>query len=194
MKIVRRPYKDVMDQDRFAFHGRIWIQMVQSTDDPKLLKDVANIIRNFIFDAGMRATGYASVEALKVAARYRCKEHFHSRLGVGQHIVNRIKQGYYKDTPEALRRMYLEVFSACRVHSTTAEENRRLSVIQNDPATRDLSWRQQYRLAGVKLVYTHSHYIIDGVRYMGFSEAELAEMLDVSVYKFRKYYAKNSVK
>lgn len=188
MKTFRKPYKDIMDPERFAMHARLWIHAIQSTDDEAFHKDIANVIRNFIFDVGQRSTYYVSHEALEIKPQARCKEHFHSRLAVGQQIVDKIRQGKYRDDKKSIRRIYLTIFSACRVHNCTSEENRRLAVIQNDPATKHLHWRKQYRLAGVRLYYTGSVFVWENTRYLGFSEHDLAAMLGTSIYKFRKYY------
>lgn len=188
MKTFRKPYKDVMEPERFERHARMWISAVNSTDDLSFHKDVANYIRNFIHDVGQRTTGLVSEEAMKLKASQRCKEHFHSRLAVGLAIVDKIRRGIYKDDPRSIRRIYLTIFSACRVHNTTSEENRRLAVIQNDPATKDLNWRRQYKLAGVRLVDTNSVYVIDQTKYIGWPVADMCSMLGVSAYKFNKYY------
>lgn len=176
-----------MSPERFELHARLWIQAVLSTDDPSFHKDIANYIRNFIHDNGQRSTGFVSKEALELKPARRCKEHFHSRLAVGMNIVRKIRVGKYR--LDNIRRMYLEVFSACRVHNTTSEENRRLCVIQNDPATAHLSWRRQYKLAGVYLVYTGSVYIIDNTKYVGWNEDDMASMLGISHYRFKRYVA-----
>ena len=190
MKTFRKPYKDVMSLERFEKHARLWMAAIHShPDDEEFHRDIANVIRNFIFDVGLRSTGYVSREAISLKPSARCKEHFHSRLAVGQSIVRKIKSGRYRFNQDSVRRMYLEVFSACRVHSCTREENQRLAVIQNDPATKHLPWRKQYKLAGVYLVYTGSVYVWEGCRYVGWTEHDMASMLGVSIYKFRRYIA-----
>lgn len=179
-----------MDPDRFAKHARLWIHAINHHDDGLFHRDIANVIRNFIFDVGQRSTGYVSEEASQLRASQRCKEHFHSRLNVGLHIVDKIREGKWGDTEYGINRIYQTIFSACRVHNTTSEENRKLISIQNGPETKDLGWRAQYRLAGIKLYYTGSVFEYEGCRYIGYSEGELAEHFGVTVYKFRKHYKK----
>lgn len=191
MKVSRKPYKEPIEYKHFVWWANWFIARVTSTNDKTQLKMLADEVRNLIHDSGQRSTGYVSKEALKLKSHERCKEHFHSRLGVGKSLVRKIKSGKYHSYN--LKRMYLEFFSACRVHSVTREENRRLIEIQNNPHTCNLPWRTQYKLAGISLVYTGPIYKIDGTKYIGWTETDLASMLGISHYKFKKLYSKEAL-
>ena len=111
----------------------------------------ARAIGTMIFDIPTTRSGLVSV-ALIDEYGYRpsinecTKEHFHSRNESGYHIIEMVSNGATEDmVAEFLK-------EATMVHLTTAHENHVLSQIQNHPSTKDLSWQEQYDLAGIELV------------------------------------------
>ena len=114
-------------------------------------KTLARCIGTMIFDIPMTRSGLVS-ESLTDKYGYRpsiskcCLEHFHSRQQSGYKIIDMMRgECSFEEIVSFLK-------TATMAHLTTSEENIRLSKIQNHPATKDLSWQDQYKLAGIKLV------------------------------------------
>jgi|LakMenEpi03Aug12_release.lakeMendotaPanAssembly.Ray.scaffolds.fasta_scaffold603143_2 hypothetical protein len=187
MRIVRKPYAELrIPYSRFKRFMRMIIREIRECDptDSEYIKDLANTLRQYIYECGYRPTGYTSHAAL--TSKNTTLEHFHSRLGYAKRIIKLINSQRFIDSEESYRRLYNMVKSASRVHCTTPEENRRLSRIQNDPRYSHLSWRVQYRLAGIVLIYTANIFHIDNVEYRGYTKTDMLSILDVSIYTFDK--------
>lgn len=112
---------------------------------------VARAIGTVLYDVPTTMSGMVSSSLLdeygfRPTINHCCKEHYHSRQNSGYHIFNMVMQGANVVDVEEF------VAKASKVHLTTSEENTRLSAIQNHPSTRDIGWKAQYKLAGIKLV------------------------------------------
>lgn len=77
------------------------------------------------------------------------KEHFHSRQQAGLYIVEEFTKKGYKYIESKLD-SDLDKFR--HVHYVTQRENIELSGIQNSHLTRNLTWQEQYSLAGIELI------------------------------------------
>lgn len=112
---------------------------------------LARAIGTVIFDIPVTRSGLIS-QALIDEYGYRpsvskcTNEHYHSRQESGVHLIGMCRKG--TDINEI--RDFLK--EASMVHLTTKEENLTLSQIQNHPLTKDLTWQEQYSLAGIELV------------------------------------------
>ena len=112
---------------------------------------VARAIGTVLFDVPTTRSGMVSSALLdeygyRPAVKDCCEEHFHSRQNSGYRIIQMIRDGAnVLDIEEFIN-------EATMVHLTTSSENTRLSAIQNHESTRDIGWKAQYKLAGIKLV------------------------------------------
>ena len=112
----------------------------------------ARAIGTMIYDIPTKRSGLVSA-ALLDEYGYRpsvskcTEEHFYSRNESGYTIIDMVENdnATIGDVGEYL-------VDATTVHLTTKEENTRLSTIQNHPTTKDLSWEEQYAMAGIELV------------------------------------------
>ena len=114
-------------------------------------KILARAIGTMIFDipttrSGMVSVGLINEYGYRPSISKCTLEHFHSRNESGYHIIKMVSDGCTLDDVIT----FLE--EATTVHLTTAHENHVLSQIQNHPTTKNLSWQQQYELAGIELV------------------------------------------
>ena len=120
---------------------------VDSVDD----KILARCIGTMLYDVPMTRSGLVSV-ALLDEYGYRpsisqcCSEHFHSRQQSGYIIIEMLKNDC------SFEELCEFVDECTTVHLTTSHENHVLSTIQNHPETKDLTWQEQYDLAGIELV------------------------------------------
>jgi hypothetical protein len=131
--------------------AQIAYQIVRNCD--KQVEDaiLARAIGTMIFDIPTTRSGLVSVGLLdKYGYRpsvSKCtEEHFHSRNESGYRIIELVRDG--GDENDVIN--FLE--KATMVHLTTKAENIRLSAIQNHCTTKNLSWQEQYELAGIELV------------------------------------------
>lgn len=114
-------------------------------------KILARAIGTVIFDIPTTKSGMVSVDLLdeygfRPSVSKCTEEHFHSRNESGYHIIDMMRSGAdYNDLCEFL-------LEATTVHLTTKSENIKLSAIQNHPVTKDLTWQEQYEMAGIELV------------------------------------------
>lgn len=187
MQLIRKSYAELrIPYPRFKRFMKMIIREVNdcNSEDSEYIKDLANMLRQYIYECGYRPTGYTSHAAL--SAKNTTLEHFHSRLGYAKRIIRLISSQRFYDNEDCYRRLYAMIKSASRVHCTTPEENRRLSAIQNDPRYSHMSWRKQYRLADINLIYTGNTYHIDGVEYRGHYKTDMMQILNVSAYTFEK--------
>lgn len=112
---------------------------------------LARAIGTVLFDIPVTRSGFVSA-ALIDEYGYRpsvskcTNEHFMSRQESGVALVGMYRKG--TDINEI--RDFLK--QASMVHLTLASENVALSKIQNHPLTKDLTWEEQYSLAGIELV------------------------------------------
>jgi len=93
--------------------------------------------------SGMVSTGLLCEYGYRPPISKCTKEHYHSRNLAALKVMELLKAGEDIDS-------WLD--ECTTVHLTTKAENIRLSRIQNDDDTKDLSWQKQYKLAGIKLV------------------------------------------
>jgi hypothetical protein len=111
----------------------------------------ARAIGTMIFDIPTKRSGLVS-KALLDEYGYRpsvskCTlEHFYSRNESGYTIIEMVENG------ATIGEVGEYLVDATTVHLTTKDENIRLSQIQNHPTTKDLSWEEQYEMAGIELV------------------------------------------
>ena len=112
---------------------------------------LARAIGTVIFDIPTTRSGLVSV-GLLCPHGYRppvsqcTEEHFHSRNESGYALIEIMRDG------GTLTDVVTFLQTATMVHLTTKAENIRLSAIQNHPVTRELSWQEQYDMAGIELV------------------------------------------
>ena len=107
-------------------------------------------------------------------------EHFISRQKHGLNILN-----YHRESPVTEERMLELLKYGSQIHYVTSEENTRLAPIQNNLATRDLEWQQQYKLAGIELIpdpgrpplYFYWKYVIGDTLWPNVAEAAKANDL-----------------
>ena len=137
--------------DKLTQIATLSYNMVRNAPSAVEEKVMARAIGTMIFDIPTTRSGMVSV-ALIDEYGYRpsiskCTlEHFHSRNESGYTIINLVNN--LCELEEVIA--YLR--EATMVHLTTKDENIRLSSIQNHPMTKDLSWSEQYDLAGIELV------------------------------------------
>lgn len=112
---------------------------------------LARAIGTVIFDIPTTRSGMVSSSLLdeygyRPSIAQCTLEHYHSRNESGYHIIGMMRDGKtFKELVAYLR-------EASMVHLTTQQENIELSKIQNHPLTKDLTWQEQYDLAGIELV------------------------------------------
>jgi hypothetical protein len=111
----------------------------------------ARAIGTMIYDIPTKRSGLVSAALLneygyRPAVNKCTEEHFHSRQNTGETIIEMVANGAHIGEVGEL------LVDATTVHLTTAEENTRLSAIQNHPTTKDLPWQEQYAMAGIELV------------------------------------------
>lgn len=145
--------------------------------------DLARAIGVLIYEAPTIKSGWVSktlVDDYGFRSSTFTEEHYHSRQQAGYKIIEAYEKGDL--TMEKLEQMIKE-FS--HVHLVTAEENNRLSPIQNRPETRDLPHPEQYKLAKIELVpdqgtaptYFYDKYTIEGIEYPNIDLASRAVKL-----------------
>ena len=122
-------------------------QTVGLVDDQVL----ARCIGTMLYDVPMTRSGLVS-SALLDQYGYRpalskcCSEHFHSRQQSGYMIIDMLSNDCTIDELTAF------INECTTVHLTTSHENHVLSGIQNHPETKNLTWQEQYAMAGIELV------------------------------------------
>lgn len=108
----------------------------------------ARAIGTMIFDIPYTKSGFVSAACVdeygyRPSYNKLTAEHFYSRNESGYLICHMVAKG----------EPIWDFLDECTtVHYTTADENQKLCKIQNHPATKHLSWQEQYELAGVELV------------------------------------------
>lgn len=108
--------------------------------------DVARAIGTLIYEVNTTKSGFVSkslVDKNGFRVSGGCEEHYNSR-----------QQSAYKimDANPDIDGIVEMLTEFSKVHLVTSEENIKLSPIQNGADTRDLSWQEQYKLAGIELV------------------------------------------
>jgi hypothetical protein len=111
----------------------------------------ARAIGTMIYDIPTKRSGLVSTALLdkygyRPAITKCTQEHFHSRNETGVAIIEMVARN------AAFESILDHLSESVMVHLTTKEENIRLSAIQNHPVTKDLTWQEQYDLAGIELV------------------------------------------
>ena len=137
--------------DKLTQIATLAYQMVRNAPAAVEKKVMARAVGTMIFDIPTTRSGMVSVDLIDEYG-YRpsiskCTlEHFHSRNESGYMIIDLVNDLQEIEVIVGYLR------TATMVHLTTKEENIRLSAIQNHPATKDLSWEEQYGMAGIELV------------------------------------------
>lgn len=195
-EIVYKPRRTRIPYDVFMKHIKYFVfQIRQERDDARFIRLKADEMRQFIHECGQHHTGYISKEALRVIQMKQSGvktservtlEHFNSRLNSAKKIVKFILDWEGNVTPELYEEIYELVLRSCRVHKTTAEENQRLTLIQHDPKYAHASWREQYKAAGIELVYSGTRFHIGNKEYRCFSKRDLMELFNLSTYRLEK--------
>ena len=108
----------------------------------------ARAIGTMLYDVPFTKSGYISASCLtetghRPAYSKMVAEHFHSRNEAGYKLLELVREG---------KEIWNYLDECSTVHYTTKKENMDLCRIQNDPIGKTLTWQQQYRLAGIKLV------------------------------------------
>lgn len=194
-EIVYKPRRTRIPYDVFLKHMKYFCHQVrQEKDDARFIRLKADELRQFIHECGQHHTGYISKEALRVIEMKQAGtktservtlEHFNSRLNSAKKIVKFILESPLEGI-ELYEEVYELVLKSCRVHKTTAEENQRLTAIQHDPRYVNAGWREQYKAAGIELVYSGTRFHIGNKEYRCFSKRDLMELFNLSTYRLEK--------
>ena len=151
-------------------------------DTDEMLIYAAKEYKNVFFGVPDVDTGLCSATAfnnhLDKKSHLNTHDHYNSRTKSSIEFMNHWRAGRFR--MDRLSRCAAWIKAKARVVTVTREENTRLIPIQNNEETKNLHFRKQYALLGIKDLYKKPDlrqkkiYIIDGIEYTSATAAAKA--------------------